>query len=331
MSPTPHPMLVSTDSSVSVPLLEHRFCFSWAVSFTPCWISTIVLVTTIRPMLSASECVRRPEHSTSLDGLLQIADKCQGWMTIPYLAIVSCAMLASNSPSALSGIVYDGGSSASKKKFDMSFWDQLKEKAKSHSLVRAFIKRMHGYELIEHTYEGQFRTVPIWNRGPNKRRWVQEAIAEYEIDYNARNKKDLITPEQVRKGLKMKITDMLSIAAGTMALLMAPTVLAFLTSYNTPRKALSCRTLTYLVYGITQVCEMALWVWEAHLKVKYGPRWSNTKTPAKAINWWCQVFVGIFAIVAAVGGTFMQLLGVYRACACRVRRAPSTPDTMNHR
>jgi hypothetical protein len=239
-------------------------------------------------------------------------------MTIPYLAIVSCAMLASNSPSALSGIIYDGGSQAAQEKFEMSFWDQVKEKAKSHMFFRAFIRRLRGYEIVEHTYEGQFRTVPMWNRGPNKRRWVHEAIDEYASDYRPDLMENGITPDQVRRGLKMTFMDKANIAVGTILLLMAPTVLAFLTSYNTPRKALSCRTLTYVVYGISQVCEMALWIWEVHLKVKYGARWSRTKTPAKAINWCGQVFVGFFAIMAAVGGTFMQLLGVYRACACRV-------------
>ena len=35
--------------------------------------------------------------------------------------------------------------------------------------------------------------------------------------------------------------------------------------------------------------------------------------------------VGFFAIFAAVGGTMMQLLGVYRSCACRVSRPCPTP------
>jgi hypothetical protein len=69
---------------------------------------------------------------------------------------------------------------------------------------------------------------------------------------------------------------------------------------------------------------MMLWGWEAWLKVQYGARWSDTKTPAKAINWWAQAFVGFFAVLAAVGGTLMQLLGVYRSCPCRVSQPLSS-------
>jgi hypothetical protein len=94
--------------------------------------------------------------------------------------------------------------------------------------------------------------------------------------------------------------------------------MAFLVSYNTPRAGLSCRSLTYLVYGVSQVCGVSLWLWECWLKVQYGPQWSVTKTWAKALSWWGQVFVGFFGIFTTVGGTMMQVLGVYRTCACRV-------------
>lgn len=241
-------------------------------------------------------------------------------MTIPYLAIVSCAMLSSNSPSALQGIVYDGGDYAAREKHELSFWDQLKDKIKSLPLGKVIGGHFGGYSLIEHTYEGRFQTVTMWNRGPNKRRWVYEAIREYSKDRQISGDEDLITPDNVRKGLSMTLTDKLNIIVGTLFLLLTPSLLAFLVSYNTPRTSLACRTLTYLVYAITQACEMLLWIWEVYLKVQYGPRWTDTKTPAKAINWWAQAFVAFFAVLAAVGGTFMQLLGVYHSCLCRVRK-----------
>lgn len=240
------------------------------------------------------------------------------WMTIPYLAIVSCAMLSSNSPSALQGIVYDGGDYAAREKHELSFWDQLKDKIKSLPLGKVIGGHFGGYSLIEHTYEGRFQTVTMWNRGPNKRRWVYEAIREYSKDRQISGDEDLITPDNVRKGLSMTLTDKLNIIVGTLFLLLTPSLLAFLVSYNTPRTSLACRTLTYLVYAITQACEMLLWIWEVYLKVQYGPRWTDTKTPAKAINWWAQAFVAFFAVLAAVGGTFMQLLGVYHSCLCRI-------------
>lgn len=125
-------------------------------------------------------------------------------------------MLSSNSPSTLQGIVYDGGVRAAREEHDMSFWDQLKSKVKSHPIGKIVSKRLNGYSLIEHTYEGQFQTVPMWNRGPNKRRWVYEAIKQYGEDYNdSDDRENLITPEQVRQGLKMSFSDMRNIIVGT--------------------------------------------------------------------------------------------------------------------
>jgi hypothetical protein len=239
-------------------------------------------------------------------------------MTIPYLAVISCAMLSSNSPNALRGMVYDGGELAARDEYELSFWDQLKVKFKRHPVGKAIVKRLYGYSLIEHTYEGQFQTVTMWNRGPNKRRWIHEAIGEYTKDYDSVGGADWISPDQVRQDLKLSLGDKYNIITATLFLLLTPSFLAYMTSYNTPRKALSCRTMTYLVYGISQLCEVVLWIWETWLKVQYGSHWTNTKTPAKAISWWAQAFVAFFAVVAAVGGTLMQLLGVYRSCACRV-------------
>lgn len=40
-----------------------------------------------------------------------------------------------------------------------------------------------------------------------------------------------------------------------------PFVLAFLTAFYTPQVGISCRTLTFTVYTITQLCQIALWLW----------------------------------------------------------------------
>jgi hypothetical protein len=249
-------------------------------------------------------------------------------MTIPYLAIVSCAMLASNSPSALQGIVYDGGDYAARDKFEPSFWDQVKAKVKTNPLFATLAKQLDGYELLEHASEGHFQTVSLWNRGTNKRRWVIEAINDYEKNYTGSDHRnnDCISPDELRKALGMLSGDLFNVVAGALGLLVTPSLLAFLTSYNVPRVGLACRSLTYLVYAISQVCEMFFWAWEARLKVRYGAKWSETNTRAKAISWWGQVFVGFFAVLAAVGGTFMQVLGVYRTCVCKVKISPLPPS-----
>ncbi|KAI1478862.1 hypothetical protein K445DRAFT_23961 [Daldinia sp. EC12] len=239
------------------------------------------------------------------------------WMVIPYLAIISCAMLASNSPSTLDGIVYDGGTIDLMDEYEPSSWAQYRTKIKSYKGIGFIVKRIEGYNPIETAFEGRFRTVKLWKRGLNKREWVQEAISEYELSSEYRSG-DGIPPDELRKALTLNHQDCFYVLVGALFAVLAPCCLAFLTSYNTPQAGLSCRSLTYLVYAISQVCEMALWTCAARLRIRYGTRWSETNPIAKRICWWGQVFVGFFAIFAAVGGTTMQLVGVYRSCACKV-------------
>lgn len=227
-------------------------------------------------------------------------------------------MLASNSPSTLDGIVYDGGIMAPIDDYELSFWAQYLKKMKSYKGIGFVIKRIEGYNPIETAFEGRFRTVKLWKRGLNKREWVQEAINEYALSSEYRSG-DRTSPDELRKALTMNYQDCLYVLVGALLAVLAPCCLAFLTSYNTPQAGLSCRSLTYLVYAISQVCEMALWTCAARLRIWYGTQWSETNPIAKRICWWGQVFVGFFAIFAAVGGTTMQLVGVYRSCACKVR------------
>ncbi|KAI1409027.1 hypothetical protein F5Y13DRAFT_203858 [Hypoxylon sp. FL1857] len=235
------------------------------------------------------------------------------WMVIPYLAIISCAMLAANSPSTLDGIVYDGGMTVSKDDYETSFWKQQVRKAKAYKGIGCVIKKIAGYNPIETSFEGPFRTVKLWKRGLNKREWVREAISEYVASGDTS-----ISQSQLRHSLSLNRTDCFYVLAVALFAVLAPCVLAFLISYNTPQAGLSCRSLTYLVYAISQVCEMALWTWAARSRIRYGTRWSETNPIVKRACWWGQVFVGFFSIFAAVGGTSMQLLGVYRSCACKV-------------
>lgn len=248
----------------------------------------------------------------------------QGYMTVPHLAIVSSAMLAAASPDALQGIIWDGGPEASRDKFVKGFWDTLRSHVSRYRLGKWLLGKARGYELMEKTYDGQFKTVSLWNRGPNKRRWVQEALRDYELSFPA-DAEGLMSPGEVRKALRENVGDVVNAIIATAFLLVVPSALAFLTSYNTPRKGIACRSGTYLIYGITQVIECLFWTWEISLKVRYGDRWSEAHTRAKTISWVGQVFVGFFAVFAAVIGTLMQLLGVYRTCACKVKEAPSTP------
>lgn len=241
----------------------------------------------------------------------------QGYMTVPHLAIVSSAMLAAASPDTLQGIIWDGGATASRDKFAKGFWDTIRSHVREYRLGKWLLRKARGYELMETTYNGRFKTVSLWNRGPNKRRWVHEAIREYEDSFTE-SYRAFLSPERVRAALSENGGDAVNAIVATAFLLIVPSALAFLTSYNTPRKGVSCRSGTYLIYGGSQVIECLLWIWETSLKIKYGDKWSEAQTRAKTLSWVGQVIVGFFAVFAAVVGTSMQLLGVFRTCACKV-------------
>lgn len=75
--------------------------------------------------VSRSQLIRRNQLTPQL-----------GWMTVPHLAIVSCAMLASPDPSALREVVWDGGAIASWEKSERGSWDSIKSKAEVFALGR---------------------------------------------------------------------------------------------------------------------------------------------------------------------------------------------------
>jgi hypothetical protein len=99
-----------------------------------------------------------------------------------------------------------------------------------------------------------------------------------------------------------------------------------LTSYFTPNIGVSCRSLTFLVYFFTQFLQLALWVWVLKSSsiclggVLHSPmRWTKgTKGNAlRCMTWWSLATVfGVASILTSIGGTIMQLLGVYRNCLC---------------
>ncbi|KAI1302777.1 hypothetical protein F5Y03DRAFT_396291 [Xylaria venustula] len=241
------------------------------------------------------------------------------WMVIPYLAIIACAMLAANSPSTLDAIVYDGANTALPDKYEVSFLYSRIQAAKTHIKPLAiFLRLVEGYNPVELAFEGRFRTVKLWKRGLNKRQWVQEAVNDYEASMTLHRLGRGIGPEKLRRQLTLDARDCSYVVVSALFLVIAPTALAFLLSYHTPRFGLSCRSLVYLVYAISQVCEMILWSLAARLRVKYGTRWSEAAPIAKRFCWYGQVVVGFFAVFAAVGGTILQLLGVYRNCLCQV-------------
>ena len=214
-------------------------------------------------------------------------------MVIPHIAIISGLLLAGNNPNILEGIV----------------------ERPTCEPQKAYLR------LFALVYESRYIPAWIWHRGRSKKIWI-ERVCE-----GPNNN----TP-QVLKGLKIKtkIDDWMVIYILAWFLIFIPSLLAFLTSFYTPTIGLSCRSMTFLTYVLCQSWLIALWAWDiesTHLDDKGVPhtpvtrlRWGRAGVQSRqACVWWpLVVFGGICAACIAIGGTLMQIMGVFRNCLCNV-------------
>ena len=116
-------------------------------------------------------------------------------------------------------------------------------------------------------------------------------------------------------------------------LIVIPSTLAFLTSFYTPIIGLSCRSMTFLSYMLCQLWLIALSVWDIESTyvedVGQGDQGLVQHIPVRRIDsasrrwslclWYflATINVGV-ALFMTIGGTMMQIMGVYRNCRCRI-------------
>ena len=128
--------------------------------------------------------------------------------------------------------------------------------------------------------------------------------------------------------------DWLLIALMAYILILLPSILAFLISFYTPAVGLSCRSMTFMIYMLCQIWLVALWIWNvesttfdsqniSHVPFTLNPA-ATRADPCSSmwfpIVWYAQVILcGVFATFTSIGGTMMQIIGVYRNCLCNIR------------
>lgn len=223
------------------------------------------------------------------------------WMTISHVAVIASAMLASNNPSALQGLI---GTPHARKAAEIinegvpeSLWGRL-----THWLKNI--------DILERAYDAAYEPTSLWKRGPNKRLWVDKVIEAFDDDRNNGH----MSVTEFRYAFKLGFGLRAGIWVNILIILLgAPCALAFATSYTTPVAGLGCRSLTHVVYYATQVIQMMLWSWNVDV-TRLNPMSSALRV--------CHGLQGIFGVVsvfAAIGGTIMQILGVYRNCICKVQ------------
>ena len=215
-------------------------------------------------------------------------------MVIPHIAIISGLLLAGNNPNILEGIV-EGPT----------------------------CKQQPAYlRIFALVYDSRYRPAWIWRRGRNKKIWIKR-VCEGPDQH--------VPGSYERLKIDMKLGDWMVICNLAGFLILLPSLLALLTSFFTPRLGLSCRSMTFLTYMLGQYLLIVLWAWDidsTHLDHNGAPHTPVTRLPwgsrvglenRRAYVWWPLVVVaGFCSVVIAIGGTIMQVMGVYRNCLCNV-------------
>jgi hypothetical protein len=271
------------------------------------------------------------------------------WMTIPHVAIVSGCLLAGNNPNTLEAI--------------MSGFPNHTGRPKRQERFKGRLLRL--LEYFSPVFDSIYQPVWMWERGRNKRRWVQR-VQSYRNEMEDRAKqaadknddqqngidtgnkpkiKDKATWEYVKTKLEKRlekignkyveakdddaqplpheipdfdVEDWFYLILNVVVLLLIPFVLAFLTSYYTPLIGLACRSFTFVLYFLFQFWLGVLWFWDFNYPNRL-PLFAKVRGHMLPTPFALLVGFGLLGSgFTAMGGTFLQILGVYRNCLCRV-------------
>jgi hypothetical protein len=252
------------------------------------------------------------------------------YMIIPHISIVSGLLLAGNNPNTLEGVLA------------LEVGDV--EEEGEHD----FERKHFGTKLFELAYDSRYRPSWIWMRGRSKKEWVERVWKTYRYRPSPGSEHDMV-PDQDMEGLRkattLSIMNWTTIMGLTMLLMGIPFVLAFLTGFYTPQVGISCRSLTFTVYAICQVSQLVLWLWayagvpqeDGYFSFIRKGGWLDrhgfyTPTAVKSLSsrntffslqsLWAIIFYnlatifGFGGIITSLGGTTMQLMGVYSSDKC---------------
>ncbi|KAH8585953.1 hypothetical protein B0O99DRAFT_704928 [Bisporella sp. PMI_857] len=214
------------------------------------------------------------------------------WMVVVHVAIVSGCLLASNNPSSVSVLV---GNARVLPALQVSspWWRK---------------------QWCPDVYDTMFQPVAIWERGSNKKKWL-----------SAHAWGDPAIHDSVQMGC---VTWPL-IWVFTLILIGLPPAAGAVVAWQTPPVGWGCRSLSFVCYAACQVMVIVFWL----LKEKYPVQISsNLRTGRYTMPWrlWdtfvnnllgccvslCyKILIGL-SLLTVLGGTLMQIIGVYRNCLC---------------
>ncbi|KAI9727897.1 MAG: hypothetical protein M1828_005302 [Chrysothrix sp. TS-e1954] len=255
------------------------------------------------------------------------------WMALPFVAIVSGCLLASNNPSTSTALVGKGavfekdtveGSSLEPSHSTSSF------AMSDHHITRhssAISELRPGKTLprwaqfgMTPVFPTRFRPVPMWERGQMKTSW----LANSEV-WDGKERTWL------RNKIQLGRAAWITISSSAFLLILFPATIAFLISYNTPRKGLSCRSFTFVIYTS---CQMVLIIDAAWRGREHAGSAASTNSfllsqshsygtsPAHVLIRTVLAILRSLAFLGALftgfAGTLMQILGVYGNCRCAI-------------
>ena len=254
------------------------------------------------------------------------------YMIIPHISIISGLLLAGNNPNTLEGVVaLEVGDIEAEGEVD-------------------FERKHFGTKLFELAYDSRYRPSWIWMRGRSKRDWVERVWKTYQFRPAPGSQRDMVPDEDMeglRKATTLSILNWITIMSMTLLLMGVPFVLAFLTGFYTPQVGVSCRSLTFTVYAICQVSQLVLWLWAYAGVPEEGPYFAFIRkggwldqhgfyTPTALTSLWSRktffsfqsfwaivwynlaTIFGLGGVITSIGGTTMQLMGVYSSDKCDI-------------
>lgn len=234
------------------------------------------------------------------------------WMVIVHVAIISGCLMASNNPStstAIVGLPPDtrqflrrastlSGRNGGQKSYLISFKEWLGLTRESH--------RIRHFPLFHPAYSTRFQPVWLWNRGINKMRWLERSHA--------------LSNQLFRDRFKLTTFDwIIYIIIPTIILIILPPSAGGVVSYATPPVGFACRSLSFVTYASLQsvlgLISLLKYFFEGKGFLKEHPR---RKLFFSNITLTISVILTLGSAFTSIGGTMMQVMGVYRNCFCYV-------------
>ncbi|KIW16715.1 hypothetical protein PV08_03904 [Exophiala spinifera] len=246
------------------------------------------------------------------------------WMIIVHVAIIGSCVLATNNPSTSSVLSGRGNPRIAIRRATTT--QNLAGQLPPGLWTRI---RTGDLPFLVDMYDNRYQPVTMWSRGNNKEEWVRNSAA-YRV--------------QLRDNRRLMVGWMakISILFVTAVLINLPLIAGAVVAWRTPPVGWGCRSLSFICYAGVQLLVTMLFI-VLH-KVPTPNEVVRGAGPAKGLKrylgagwylikvFWCGMAYAVFGVslllslFVALGGTLMQVVGIYRNCFCYVN-APEWYNT----